>query len=396
MFLNQFTSYIFVIKRYVKLALEIFRLYWSYFPKLLFDSFRLITLVDYRLAKNGYAFFPQVINLELTSRCNMRCRMCWLWGDTGVGNTQTKHEMDFKTVKRIIDEIAPFKPVIYLQGGEVLVRSDAIEIMRYLRTKKIIFGFTTNGTLISPMIAKAIVKYATYISISIHGLKHTHDQLMGDGSFQKAMYGLKNLIVARGKKVLPIIKIGCLTPNLPYKEMEELYTWAKKNKVDYLQFGHLQFITSRKAEAHKKLLKKMFDIDCKRIDGYIRDDVNLNSDMLWQNLLKIKKASSGIPRVVYAPNLSSPKMVKNWYYGDANSMKECCFFPWFSAIIKSNGNVVPCGEYRHPEYVAGNIFTKDFKTIWNNHSMRNFRCILKKNRFLPGCDRCCGLASYAR
>jgi MoaA/NifB/PqqE/SkfB family radical SAM enzyme len=58
--------------------------------------------------------------------------------------------------------------------------------------------------------------------------------------------------------------------------------------------------------------------------------------------------------------------------------------------------VVPCGEYRHPELVVGNVVTDGFKRVWNGERMRHFRRVLWGRKLFPGCDRCCGLASYAR
>lgn len=380
------------LKKYITSLFELTR-YWQYLPKISFDIFRIISLIDYKLA-NGFSFYPQAINLELTARCNLRCKMCWLWGKQGIGKYYTKEEISFETIKRVVDEISCFRPTIYLQGGEILVRKDAIKIMEYIHKKRLICGFTTNGTLITKENVKRIVNSVHSVSISIDGPQEIHNQIRGDEAFEKAINGISNLISAREDRFFPIIKINTLIPSLPEDSISHLISLAEDLKIDLLQFGQFQFLQKSKAKAHIALMKKLFNIDCKAINGYVwNPDINIEE---IENKISLVNDSNTHLLTTFTPSISSKADIEKWYTLPARKLRKRCLFPWFSVIIKSNGDVVPCGEYRHPEYTIGNIKENSFKELWNNEKAKSFRNALKKYGFFPGCDRCCGLNSYAR
>ena len=56
---------------------------------------------------------PQSIVLHLTETCNLRCKMCYFWGENGAYNQAigTKPKvMDLELAKRIINNRASSKP----------------------------------------------------------------------------------------------------------------------------------------------------------------------------------------------------------------------------------------------------------------------------------------------
>ena len=57
-----------------------------------------------------------------------------------------------------------------------------------------------------------------------------------------------------------------------------------------------------------------------------------------------------------------------------------------------NGDVVTCRDYS--DYVTGNIEENSITEIWNNEKYQNFRNVLKDEKLLPICSRCCGLMGF--
>jgi radical SAM protein with 4Fe4S-binding SPASM domain len=367
--------------------------YWSYLPNLAFQGLRLLTLGDYRFIRSGWAFAPLSINLELTARCNLKCRMCWLWGESGVGGAFVADELDTTIVKRTIDELSRMRPFIYLQGGEILIRKDVVEIMQHLAARRLVFGFTTNATLITEGLAREIVRRASAVSVSLDGPEARHDEIRGKGNFQRALQGIRLLLAARGASPLPAVKINTLFPGLSTDELAAMMRLGAELGVDVLKLGNLQFITRDRAESHKQVMNELFAIECRSVDGYVSDP-RLDIADLWQKLLALRQKQHGPRLEAWSPR--SQDTLKRWYCGTVQDSFRYCFFPWFSAMIRADGSVVPCGEYRHPEYSAGNVRDEPFAKIWNGPKMRRFRQVLRKTKFFPGCDRCCGLDSYAR
>jgi hypothetical protein len=83
-----------------------------------------------------------------------------------------------------------------------------------------------------------------------------------------------------------------------------------------------------------------------------------------------------------------------------------CFWPYFSMVIKSSGDVVPCCDYRigsayskdGDAWVFGNVFQTSIKEIWNSPKYRAVRRLvsnpelvelepLLKQNFCYGCDK---------
>ena len=56
----------------------------------------------------GKSSYPEAITLFLTHRCNLRCKMCGQWGDSGVtkkmSHDSIKEELPFREYKKFIDE----------------------------------------------------------------------------------------------------------------------------------------------------------------------------------------------------------------------------------------------------------------------------------------------------
>ena len=363
---------------------------WRYVPGLLLQSLRLATLLDFRFFRNGWAFAPFSVNLELTARCNLKCRMCWLWGENSVGSSFVGEEMDTATIKRTIDSLARYRPFIYLQGGEIMVRNDLVAIMRHLTQRHLVFGFTTNATLTTEELAREIVRHAAAVSVSLDGPEVKHEAIRGQGNFRRALQGIRHLVAARGSSAAPAIKLNTLSTGLSCAEMEEMVRLGSELGVDVVKFGNLQFLTRERGEEHKRVMKELFAIDCRSIDGYVSDP-RLDVAELWEKLSFLRGK-----RGVETLSTKSLDALKRWYHGTVTDNYHFCFFPWFSAMIRADGSVVPCGEYRQPEFSAGNVREQPFTEIWNGPKMRRFRQVLRREKFFPGCDRCCGLDSYAR
>jgi hypothetical protein len=82
---------------------------------------------------------PTFVQLRVTNLCNLRCKMCGQWGDTGIFRSQSgaeatdgalereriqeligaKRQLALSDYVRLLDEIAPARPIISLFGGAI-------------------------------------------------------------------------------------------------------------------------------------------------------------------------------------------------------------------------------------------------------------------------------------
>jgi radical SAM protein with 4Fe4S-binding SPASM domain len=86
---------------------------------------------------------------------------------------------------------------ITVTGGEPFARKDFPELMDYLHINRDRFSYSilTNGTLIGETEAELIAKYRpAYVQVSIEGKKETHENIRGQGSYDKTKKALELLV----------------------------------------------------------------------------------------------------------------------------------------------------------------------------------------------------------
>jgi MoaA/NifB/PqqE/SkfB family radical SAM enzyme len=109
------------------------------------------------------------VQWELTRRCNLRCKHCYLPVPKRSG---TPPGISLSSVKRIADELQRAGCLFtILTGGEVFVRPDITSILEYLWSKGFIITIATNGALIDERMARFLSKAAspTYLRVTLYG-----------------------------------------------------------------------------------------------------------------------------------------------------------------------------------------------------------------------------------
>ena len=94
---------------------------------------------------------PATIALKLTYRCNQECCYCKYWGENGVLPKSRKvgaGEMSTGQVKDVITEVSPYRPHLYISGGEPLLREDLPEIISHASDKGLVTRMASNSTLL--------------------------------------------------------------------------------------------------------------------------------------------------------------------------------------------------------------------------------------------------------
>ncbi len=147
---------------------------------------------------------PLSIGMELTCRCNLDCRHCYI-------NQPISHEasrageLSIEEIDRISDQALALGTLWFkLSGGEVLVRKDFEEIYLLLKKKGFLVSILTNATLLQEKHVDLFTKYPPrVIEISAYGSNaSTYEHFTGKkNGFANFMRGL-HLCMEAG---LPII-----------------------------------------------------------------------------------------------------------------------------------------------------------------------------------------------
>lgn len=126
--------------------------------------------------------------IELTYRCNERCRHCYI-------DERNGEELTTEQVKKVLDDLHDMGVLAVLfTGGEVFVRDDIFEILEYAYEKRFAVDIFTNGTLLDGdkiIKLKALWLKGIHFSIYSH-IAEKHDAVTQvHGSFEKTINAIK-------------------------------------------------------------------------------------------------------------------------------------------------------------------------------------------------------------
>ncbi|HNQ50754.1 MAG TPA: radical SAM protein [Candidatus Omnitrophota bacterium] len=132
-------------------------------------------------------------SIDLTYRCNNNCRHCWLWRAPDA--KEKKEELSFARIQRVVDEARALGCRHWsVSGGEPMLRPDFMDILSYIIRNSSGYSLNTNGTLITPKIAR-LLKAKGDKKVAIYGATaKVHDHITRNaGSFEQTMRGFRYL-----------------------------------------------------------------------------------------------------------------------------------------------------------------------------------------------------------
>lgn len=136
---------------------------------------------------------PRTVDLELTSRCNLRCRYCYYMGNEGV----TYQDMPTERWLALFDEMGSAQIMsVCLSGGEALMRPDFFVLVDGVVCNRMRFQLLTNGRYVTLEVAQRLkaTGRCDSVQVSLDGSQaEIHEALRGKGSFKPALDAIKIL-----------------------------------------------------------------------------------------------------------------------------------------------------------------------------------------------------------
>ena len=134
---------------------------------------------------------PLRASLELTYRCNLRCRHCYI--------PKERHgELSREEIEPILDQLAQMGTMfLTLTGGEIATRDDFLDIAGAAKQRGFVLTLMTNGTLMANGSIDEIAKLKPRaVHISLYGAcSETHDYVTTvPGSFERTVKAIKGLV----------------------------------------------------------------------------------------------------------------------------------------------------------------------------------------------------------
>lgn len=183
----------------------------------------------------------QQITLEVTQKCNLRCKYCIYSDDNETFRAFDTHDMTWDIAKKAIDygmSHSGKKLSVTFYGGEPLLRLELIKkCVEYSKmvagSKTISHSMTTNLTLMTKETAEYLASVDRFTVVcSLDGPKEIHDEnrltIDGQGSFDRAIQGLRYLVDAYGDRAETHLSLSMVmtlpADNEKLKKMQDFFS----------------------------------------------------------------------------------------------------------------------------------------------------------------------------
>jgi radical SAM protein with 4Fe4S-binding SPASM domain len=154
-------------------------------------------ILDPRLPLEGH--------LDLTYRCNNDCLHCWL--RIPAAAPERRRELSFDEIRRIVDEARELGTRQWsISGGEPMLRPDFPEIFEYLTGKAVSYALNTNGTLVTPKLARLLKRRGSKMVALYGSTRETYEHITRNAvGFEQVMQGLRYLKEAGAGFVVQLV-----------------------------------------------------------------------------------------------------------------------------------------------------------------------------------------------
>jgi MoaA/NifB/PqqE/SkfB family radical SAM enzyme len=311
-----------------------------------------------------------VLVLMPHSRCNCRCVMCDIW--------KANHEKREITVEELESHLLSFARLevkrVALSGGEALLHSNLWKLCEKLRSIGIKISLLSTGLTVRQHAAE-IVANCDDLIVSLDGSKNIHNSIRNlPAAFEKLEEGVREV---KGTNRSFRVTGRCVIQKQNFRDIWNILRTAKALNLDQISFlgADVSSGAFNRPEAWPTERTATVALDLKEIeelhqilnDGITEYKADFDSGFIAESPEKLMSIVQHYKAVA----------------GLADFPERKCNAPWVSAVIESNGDVMPC--FFHKPY--GNIREKGLSEVLNSSKAVAFRQTLKVGQD-PTCRRC--------
>lgn len=306
---------------------------------------------ELKVSGDGKSISPMMATIEVTEKCNLRCKHCYLDAScektSAITFAQFKHLVDVFKRNHVLN--------LELTGGEIFVNPDAYKILELAFRQFSMVAILTNGTILSEKVLALLKKHKdkTIINVSIDSADpKIHDKFRGmRGAFDKSCRNIKRMADAG-----ITVRVASSIFNENMWEIDKLADLAvslgaKMFVFNFVEgFGRgIQMDKSEKAEE---------EVDALAYIQYVNGIIEKYKDII--------PIAKGEDHILGSQNCGSA----------VNSI-----------MVGADGNIRPCALFPKMN-IFGNIFEEDFEQIFKMDIYRRISQILPPDE-KNGCDKKC-------
>lgn len=295
---------------------------------------------------------PTILQVEPTTRCNLKCRVC----PSGYGLDRASGDMDLGMYRRLVDELRDYLlAILFWDWGEPFFNPCSYDMIRYARDAGIRVICSTNGHLFAePGHARRVVDSGLDVLVfSVDGItQESYQRYRAAGKLETVLTGVRNVVAEKRRRgaETPVVNLRFIVMKHGERELPQVPGFAHSLRVDVLT------------------LRKFYPVpDPERRSPYEGESVRLAPEEVKYQFPKLQGEGCRPVRVRRNP----------------------CRNLWNCPTIHWDGTVCSCFMDYRESRPLGSLRRQSFSEIWTGapyrELRRNFR---KKWRELPLCSVC--------
>jgi len=329
----------------------------------------------------------------LTWRCNLRCRMCPMWGRRGFcrDGVEEHEPLEVATLLAWLDAAPDLRPrTVTLSGGEPMLSTRWSPLVRALSDRGHRVALTTNGTLLTSM-EDDDLDALHQINVSLDGPAFVLESLGRGGgeTLDSVTRGLASVLSRRRGarprlRLLAVVSaegVGHLLGLLQRLDGEGI-------RFDDILLQHTLFIDDATATEQELELGALLPQDVPLWRAMVAPSAVVDVLRLNEEIQALRARPEPLH---VSPELGTKELAR--YYGSGRwtppSLAGACLAPWLDLGITPAGDVWLCPGHR-----AGNLFEDRLAEVWNGSAACALRRRLASEGHFPGCRGCFYFANY--
>lgn len=318
---------------------------------------------------------PDGLYLEVTNRCNLRCRSCLQYR----GMKEGPKDLSLDEVRRIGEQIPGTRRVVLHGVGEPLLNEELAPIIHYWKDRRAYLLFNTNALLLNRGWAERLIQAGLdELRVSLDAAtEQTYARIRGARRFNRVVENVAALVRARqaARRRNPKVSLWMVGTRENVGDLPEMIRLASRIGIDEVYLQRLVYPTDGAGYGLASRQKSVTD-PAERIFDLLRESVALSRQLD----VPLRASGLGPP----AESLRSrSKEGAPW---------RRCQRPREVAYITAWGNVLPCcispfATWNYEALILGNVFAEPFERIWTGSKFQEFR---RKQQSLYPPDWCIG------
>ena len=287
---------------------------------------------------------PGYIQVESTTKCNLRCRSC-------IRPQERGSDISLDLYNSIIEQMVGLRRkrrTINLTGlGEPLLNPNIVSMVKHAKERGFRVGFFSNLTLMDEEMSVGLIDARIdYVQASFDSVcKETFEKMRLGADFDRIVENVKRLVETRNQRAMPYdtrITLFSTVSEENVEEIPKIIELGKSLGVDAVFFGR----------AHGSRIE------------------NPLSPARWKNFLEIKTGTKALEQ-------GDPQCIRGVY-------------------VTFDGKVLPCGHFiemvsreEYSRFAFGDLNSDSLSNIWFSNRYRQFRTRVILGGKCTYCPECC-------